>query len=157
MGKDDPKHIPLIGMDADYIGRSFFDFYSWGHIALGIASYLLLSLLITVPEALGGNALIHWWLIIVIVIIILFIWEFVENGILWALGWKFEDRQDSFANFLMDIIFGIIGAGAMWLSAWIVFDVRGALGRYYYIFGACIFGLVIVAYLIGYAMYKSKK
>ena len=68
MGKDDPKHIPLIGMDADYIGRSFFDFYSWGHIALGIASYLLLSLLITVPEALGGNALIHWWLIIVIVI-----------------------------------------------------------------------------------------
>ena len=156
MGKDDPKHIPFVGMDADYIGRSAWDFYSWGHIALGIALCLLLSLLITVPEALGGQALISWWLIMVLVLIILFIWECIENVILWGLGWKFEDRQDSLVNFLWDIIFGAIGAGSMWLSAWIIFDVLGALGRYFYIFSAIIFGLVIVAYLIGYSMYKSK-
>ena len=157
MGKDDPKHIPFVGMDADYIGRSPWDFYSWGHIALGIASFLLLSLLITVPRALGGQALIPWWLIIIIVLLLLFLWECIENVILWALKWKFEDRQDTFVNLLWDIIFGMIGAGAMWLCEWIIFDVLGALGRYYYIFGSIIFGLVIVAYLIGYSMYKSKK
>jgi len=156
MGKDDPKHIPFIGLDADYVGRSPLDFYSWGHIALGIATYLLLSLLITIPEALGGNALIHWWLIIVIVLIILLVWEFVENVILWSLGWKFEDRQDSMVNFLFDIIFGAIGACTMWLSAWIIMIVLGALGRWYYIFGAILFGIIILAYLIGYSMYKSK-
>ena len=156
MGKDDPKHIPLVGLDADYVGRSPWDFYSWGHIALGIATFLLLSLLITVPEALGGNALIHWWLIIIIVLIILFIWECVENVILWSLGYKFEDRQDSLANFLWDLIFGIMSAGAMWLSAWIIMDVLGAPGRWFYIVGAVIFGLAILAYLIGYSMYKSK-
>ena len=156
MGKDDPKHIPLVGLDADYVGRSPWDFYSWGHIALGIATYLLLSLLITIPEALGGNALIHWWLIIVIVLIILLVWEFVENVILWSLSWKFEDRQDSTVNFLWDVIFGAIGGCIMWLSAWIIMFVLGALGRWYYIFGAILFGVVILAYLIGYSMYKSK-
>ena len=69
MGED--KHIPLIGNVKDYVGRSPWDFYSWGHMALGIAIYLLLSLLITVPEALGGQGLIPWWSIILIVLFIL--------------------------------------------------------------------------------------
>ena len=155
-GKENPKYVPFIGWDEDYIGRSAWDFYSWGHIALGIASFLLLSLLITVPEYLRQKALIPWWLIIVIVIILLLIWEFVENVILWRLGWKFEDRQDSLANFIWDMVFGITSALTMWLMKWIIMDRYNAKGRWFYIAGAVLFGIVLVAYVIGYGIYKSK-
>lgn len=40
------KHIPLVGDVKHYVGRSPWDFYSWGHIAMGIASFLLLSLML---------------------------------------------------------------------------------------------------------------
>ncbi|KON26979.1 hypothetical protein AC481_06105 [miscellaneous Crenarchaeota group archaeon SMTZ-80] len=156
MGKDDPKYIPLVGWDKDYVGRSPWDFYSWGHIALGIASFLLISLLITVPEALGGKGLIPWWLIIIIVLFILLFWEFFENVILWLLKWKFEERQDSFINFLWDVIFGMLGSLVMWLFQWIIMDLLGMLGRWFYIAGAISFGIIILAYLIGYSIYKSK-
>jgi len=156
MGKDDPKYIPLVVWDKDYVGRSPWDFYSWGHIALGIASFLLISLLITVPEALGGKGLIPWWLIIIIVLFILLFWEFFENVILWLLKWKFEERQDSFINFLWDVIFGMLGSLVMWLFQWIIMDLMGMLGRWFYIAGAISFGIIILAYLIGYSIYKSK-
>ncbi|HEY0089867.1 MAG TPA: hypothetical protein VGB37_13545 [Candidatus Lokiarchaeia archaeon] len=156
MGKEDPKYIPLIGWDKDYISRSPFDFYSWGHIALGIALFLLLSLLITVPEYLGQKALIPWWLIIIIVIFILLFWEFFENVILWRLGWKFESRQDSLVNFIWDMIFGISSALLTWLIKWIIMDVYNASGRWFYIAGALLFGIILVIYFIGYGIYKSK-
>ena len=156
MGKDDPKYIPLVGWDKDNIGRSPWDFYSWGHIALGIASFLLISLLITVPEALGGKGLIPWWLIIIIVLFVLLFWEFFENVVLWLLNWKFEDRQDTFINFLWDVIFGMLGALVMWLFQWIIMDLLGMLGRWFYVSGAISFSTIIIAYLVGYSIYKSK-
>ncbi|MFX1393367.1 MAG: hypothetical protein ACFFAH_07315 [Promethearchaeota archaeon] len=156
MGKDDPKYIPLVGWDKDYVGRSPWDFYSWGHIALGIASFLLISLVITIPEALGGKGFIPWWLVIIIVLFVLLFWEFFENVILWLLKWKFEERQDSFINFLWDVIFGMLGALVMWLFKWIIMDLLGMLGRWFYIAGAISFGIIILGYLIGYGIYKSK-
>ena len=157
MGKDNPKNIPLVGLDADYVGRSPWDFYSWGHMALGIACFLLLSLFITVPEALGGQALFPWWLVIIFVLVILLVWEGFENIVLWALGWKFEDRQDSFLNFLWDMIFGMATAAVIWLFQWIIMDILGALGRWFYVAGAISFGVVLLAYFIGYSMYKSQE
>ena len=156
MGKEDPKYIPLVGWDKDYVGRSPWDFYSWGHICLGIALFLIISLLITVPEALGGTGFIPWWSVILIVLFFSLFWEFFENIILWAMKWKFEDRQDSFVNFLWDVIFGLIGGGATWILKWLVMDYLGKLGRWFYIFGAVLFGIILIAYLIGFAMYKMK-
>ncbi|TFG24203.1 MAG: hypothetical protein EU529_04840 [Promethearchaeota archaeon] len=147
----------MVGLDSDYVGRSPWDFYSWGHLALGIALFLLVSLFITVPEALGGQALIPWWSIIIIVLFLLLFWEFFENVVLYLLGWKFEDRQDSFWNFLWDMIFGMAAASVMWLFQWIIMDLLGELGRWFYIAGAISFGVVILAYLIGYSMYKSQE
>ena len=154
MGKDNPKHIPLVGLDADYVGRSPWDFYSWGHMALGIALFLLLSLLITIPEFLEGQGIIPWWSIIIIVLFLLLFWEFFENIVLWALGWKFEDRQDSFWNFLWDMIFGMATASVMWLFQWIIMEILEAPGRWFYVAGAISFGVVMLAYFIGYSWYK---
>ncbi|MFX0070234.1 MAG: hypothetical protein ACFFAO_04000 [Candidatus Hermodarchaeota archaeon] len=131
MGKDEPKYIPLIGYDSDYVGRSPWDFYSWGHIDMGIGAFLLISLIITVTEwVLGpGSAIVEWWMVLALVILFSLIWEFIENVILWKLGWKFEDRQDSWPNFIWDVIFVILGGGLMWLFKWIIMDSLGYLGR----------------------------
>ena len=149
-------NIPLVGDTDDYINRSPWDFYSWGHIALGIALFLLLSLLITVPEYFGQKALIPWWLIIVIVIFLLLLWEFFENVILYSLGFKFGNRQDSLVNFLWDVILGISSALLTWLLKWIVMDIYNFRGRWFYIAGALFFGIILVIYFIGYGIYKSK-
>ena len=156
IGKEDPKYIPLVGWDKDYVNRSPLDFFSWGHIAFGIALFSLLSLLITIPEYLDQKALIPWWLIIVIVIFLLLLWEFVENVILYSLGWKFGDRQDSLVNFIWDTIFGISGALLTWLMKWVIMDVYNARGRWFYIADALFFGIILLIYFIGYGIYKSK-
>ncbi len=149
MGK---KYVPLIGYIDDYVGRSRWDFYSWGHLALGISSFLLLSLINTIPDWLYGPgvSIIPWWLIMVAILFIALLWEFIENVILWKMGMKFENRRDSFLNFLWDVILACIGGGIMWLCKWIIMDLSGLAGRRFYITGIGVFVLVIIAYLIGY-------
>ena len=44
------KYIPFVGLVNDYVGRSAWDFYSWGHMDMGIAGFMVFSLLITIPE-----------------------------------------------------------------------------------------------------------
>ena len=34
------KYVPFVGLVEDYVGRSPWDFYSWGHIAFGIGSFI---------------------------------------------------------------------------------------------------------------------
>ncbi len=159
MGKDEPHYVPLIGYDTDYVGRSPWDFYSWGHINMGIAAFSLLSLIITISEWMWGpgNALIDWWVIMVIVLIYALVWEFVENVILWRMGWKFEDRRDSWPNLIWDVIFVILGGAVMWLFKWLIMDLSGQLGRYFYITAAISFGVVLLAYFIGYTRTNKNK
>lgn len=144
------KHIPLVGDVKHYVGRSPWDFYSWGHIAMGIASFLLLSLMITITEYYIGPAIISWWMIMVFVLIIALVWEFIENVILYSWGWKFEKRRDSFLNFLWDVIFVAIGGLVMWLFKWIIMDLLAKRGTYFYIVGIISFGIILLAYFIGF-------
>jgi len=157
MGKDkSDKHIPLVGTVEEYVGRSPLDFYSWGHIELGIASFLLLSLLITVTEALIGPALLSWWHIIVIIIIIAIFWELFENTVLYALGAKFENRRDSLINSLWDIILAVIGGLVMWLFKFLIMDAWGYRGLYFYIVGIISFVIILICYFIGFFITSRK-
>ena len=63
------KYIPLVGTVSEYVGRSPWDFYSWGHICMGIAAFLVFSLLITITELFIGPAILMWWHILAFVIL----------------------------------------------------------------------------------------
>ena len=63
--------IPLIGDAMDYINRSPIEFYSWGRIALGGISYLLLSFLILTPAYSHYPSILGMQIFIVVLIILI--------------------------------------------------------------------------------------
>ncbi|MFX1495905.1 MAG: hypothetical protein ACFFBH_00115 [Promethearchaeota archaeon] len=143
-------YVPFIGLLEDYVGRSPLDYYSWGHIAFGIASFTIFSLIINLWELFIGPAPIHWYYLLIFVIIVAVVWEIIENTILWKLGLKYENRRDSFINALFDIIFMAIGGATSWLLKWIIMNIIGALGRFYYLAALILFIFVLIAYFIGF-------
>ncbi|MFX1304129.1 MAG: hypothetical protein ACFFBV_10145 [Promethearchaeota archaeon] len=149
--ESEKKHyVPFIGLLEDYVGRSPWDFYSWGHIAFGIGSFSIFSLIITLWEFFVGPTAMLWYYILIFVIIVALVWELIENTILWKLGLKYENRKDSFINALFDIIFVILGGLATWLLKWIIMDLMVQLARWFYLSAIVLFVLVLIAYLIGY-------
>jgi hypothetical protein len=74
----------------------------------------------------------------------------IENTILWKLGLKYENRKDSLINALFDIIFVVGGGAATWLMKWIIMDVMGHLGRWFYVSAIIFFLIVLIAYFIGF-------
>ncbi|MFX1373900.1 MAG: hypothetical protein ACFFCE_18790 [Promethearchaeota archaeon] len=145
------KHyVPFVGLLNDYVGRSPWDYYSWGHIAFGIAAFSIFSLIITVWEMLIGPATMPWYYILIFVLIVAVCWELIENTIIWKLGLKNENRKDSLINSLFDIIFVILGGASTWLLKWIIMDVMGHLGRWFYLTALIYFLLILLAYFIGF-------
>lgn len=146
------KYIPLIGDVQDYVGRSPWDFYSWGHIDMGIGAFLLLSLLITLPayfQGLNASSSIWWWLIFALTLIIGIIWEILENSILYYWGLR-PGGLDSAENCLWDMIFVTLGGGIMWICQFIIMGVLSQRGRWFYVVGIIIFFIILACYLIGY-------
>lgn len=148
--ESDKHYVPFIGLLENYVGRSPLDYYSWGHIAFGIASFSLFSLIITLWELFTGPAPISWYFILIFVFTVAVVWELFENTILWRLGLKYENRKDSLINALFDIIFVIGGGVTTWLMKWIIMDVMGLLGRWFYISALILFLIVLIAYFIGF-------
>ncbi|MBY8983972.1 MAG: hypothetical protein KGD65_02790 [Candidatus Lokiarchaeota archaeon] len=145
------RYIPFIGRIMDYVGRSPLDFYSWGHIAFGIGAFSIFSLIITIFELIfSTTAVMPWWWIMTFVIAVGIGWEVIENTILWKLGVKFENRRDSFVNAFFDVIFVILGGLATWLLKWIIMDVMGEFGRWFYISALVLFVIILIAYFIGF-------
>lgn len=145
------KHyVPFIGLLEDYVGRSPWDYYSWGHIAFGIGAFSIFSLIITLWDHYIGPAIMPWYWILIFVIIVGVGWEIIENTILWKLGVKYENRKDSFLNAFFDIVFVIVGGLVTWLLKWIVMDVMGKLGRWFYISAIIAFVIILIAYFIGF-------
>ncbi|NHJ25273.1 MAG: hypothetical protein EAX89_11900 [Candidatus Lokiarchaeota archaeon] len=144
------EYVPFVGTVEDYLCRSPWDFYSWGHIALGIASFSLLSLMITITEALIGPAIIAWWFILLLTFSVGVIWEILENTVILWWGWRPHNRRDTFVNAFWDIIFVTCGGAFTWLLKWIIKDLISLAGRYFYITALTFFVLVMVAYFIGF-------
>ncbi len=145
------KHyVPFVGLLEDYVGRSPMDYYSWGHIAFGIASFAIFSLIITLWELFVGPAPISWYFILIFVLVVGVGWEIIENTILLKLGLKYENRKDSFVNAFFDIIFVIGGGAATWLMKWIIMDVMGERGRWFYVSALISFLIMLISYFIGF-------
>ncbi|MFX1238178.1 MAG: hypothetical protein ACFFAS_12220 [Promethearchaeota archaeon] len=138
----------IIALSSDKVGLCALDFFSFGHICLGIAIFLLISLLYTIPKHKGHTPIISLLLVFILTVIALVLWEVIENTLLFEIGWKFEDRRDSPINITTDILFGILGALGMWLLCHIVFDKEKKIG-YYYIFGGLCLAFWIIFYIVG--------
>ena len=78
---ENKHYVPFVGLLEDYVGRSPWDYYSWGHIAFGIAAFAIFSLIITLWELLIGPVTTPWYHFLILVIIVAVIWEIIENTI----------------------------------------------------------------------------
>lgn len=155
--ESEKKHyVPFIGLLEDYVGRSPWDYYSWGHIAFGIGAFSLLSLINTLSELLIGPAPLPWYVILLFVLGVAVIWEIIENTILWRVGLKYENRKDTFINAFFDIIFVGLGGMATWLLKWVIMNVMLERGRWFYVSALSVFFLAIIAYFIGFYITNEK-
>ncbi|MFX1279698.1 MAG: hypothetical protein ACFFA3_09800 [Promethearchaeota archaeon] len=155
-GSEKNHYVPFVGVLEDYVGRSPLDYYSWGHIAFGIGAFSIFSLIITLWELYVGPATLPWYFILIFVIIVGIAWEIFENTVLWKLGVKYENRKDTFINAFFDIVFVIVGGIATWLLKWIIMDIMGELGRWFYLSAIIMFVIALIAYFIGFYITNEK-
>lgn len=138
-------------------GRTAIDYFSWGHINMGIASYLLLSLINTIPSWVTQTKvdIIFWWVMLVLTIVVGVVWEIIENTLFIKLGIKFENRRDSLVNATWDIIFAIIGGAYVWGIKGLMVNLIGVyLIPAFYIVGIVSFIIILIAFFISRAMTK---
>ena len=136
----------LIAETIDEVGISLIDFYSIGHICGGIGTFLLFSLLYTIPmskEEGSSQVYLPLWAVWLLTVAIGILWEVLENTVFFDLGLKFEGRLDSTQNLVMDIVFVAIGGLGSWLFAHLIFRFHKSPWPYY------IFGIINVILFIG--------
>ncbi len=139
----------IIATTIDEVGISWFDFYSIGHICMGIGIFLFFSFFYVIPKHHGTSD--KPWLQLSVVWIITvgcgIAWEFFENIVLFDMGSKFEGRIDSMPNVITDVLFVAIGGLISWAFAHhIVNKHKNPWG--YYIFGIVAFGLWIGMFIV---------
>jgi len=145
-------YVPLVGTIENYLDRSPWNFYSWSHIDFGMIVFLLLSLMISIPEALVGPVIIDWWFIIILVLISGIVWEIIEFFLLIKWGWKPLERRNSIINAFWDLFFICVGGLIMWLIKWITMDFFSIRGSLFYIMGLALCLFVIIIYLVGFSI-----
>ncbi|MBY8982565.1 MAG: hypothetical protein KGD57_06435 [Candidatus Lokiarchaeota archaeon] len=140
----------FIAEDASEVCLSWFDFFSIGHICMGIGIFLIFSLFYTIPmsKTNGKDQIkLPLWGVWLITVIFGIIWEFLENILLYNYGLKFENRRDSAANITTDIIIVGLGGLGTWIFAHIVFEYHKKHWPYY-LFGILGLTLWIGVFLI---------
>ena len=164
MGSEESEP-PLFASSVEETGRASIDYFSWGHIDLGIGCFLILSLINTLPSYFEDELiyLIPYWLMLVIVFAVTICWEILENTVFVEIGIKFEDRPDSPVNALADIIFGMIGGFAMWILKGVLVNIFGARSNnaplyiiYFYVIGVAWFFVLLICFFINRAITKGK-
>lgn len=139
----------LIATNIDEVGISVFDFYSIGHICMGIGLFLFFGLLYTIPMAKDDDSQIKLplWGVFVLTVIAGIAWEFIENVVLIELGLKFENRADSIFNLVSDIFLVAAGGLSFWWITYRVFS-RGSNITAYYVVGFIIFAIWLFIFVI---------
>jgi len=137
----------FLATEIDEVGISWFDFYSIGHICLGIGLFLFWSLFYTIPKKKGRIPIFSLLFVFILTVICSIIWEVIEHTILLDLGLKFENRPDSWNNMTTDILLCAVGGLGTWLFAYLIFEKeRSAFG--YYTFGIIGFGVWVSIFII---------
>lgn len=99
------KYPKVCSFKEEDVDICFIDFYSFGHFIFGFITNLIIFLIILL---LTSQKFI--FLSAIFTINIGLFWEFFENFYLHKKGFKYDNRQDSLANSLTDILFVSIGA-----------------------------------------------
>lgn len=99
------KYPKICSFKEEDIDIAFFDFYSFGHFLFGFIANLMIFIII-----LFITSQKFIFLSTVFTINIGLIWEFFENFYLHKKGFKYDNRQDSLANSLTDILFVSVGS-----------------------------------------------
>ena len=158
------ESTPFVAGSKSQTGKAAIDFFSWGHVDLGICSFLLLSLINCLPSYFEDELIyfIPYWLMLVLVFVVAIVWEIIENTLFVKLGIKFEGRRDSLKNATWDVIFGIVGGSAAWAFKGIFINIFGVANnsipqyvQYYYIVGIISFVLILICFFIGRATTKD--
>ena len=137
----------FIATEITEVGISWFDFYSIGHICLGIGLFLFWSLFYTIPKKKGRIPMLSLLFVFILTIVCAIIWEIIEHTIFLDLGWKFENRPDSWQNMTTDILLCAVGGLGTWLFAYLIFEKdKSAFG--YYTFGIIGFGVWVSIFII---------
>ena len=136
-----------IATTIEEVGQSWFDFYSIGHICFGVGLFLFFSLFYTIPKKKGKIPIFSLLFVFICTIVCVILWEIVENTIFLDLGWKFENRPDSWANITTDILLCGVGGLGTWLFAYLTFE-KEKNAFAYYTFGIIGFGVWISIFII---------
>ena len=115
------KHPPLIAAEAKDVAISPLDYFTWGHIAFGVLSFLVDLFFIVVLSLEPG--LLLWWSIILTLILIGTSWDLIENTLFIEIGIKFENRRDSTVNVFSDVLFVCVG-GLLLLGIYLLTGLR---------------------------------
>ena len=137
----------LIATEIGEVGLAWFDFYSIGHICFGIGLFLFFSLFYTIPKRNNNTPIFSLIFVEILTITFAVLWELIENLVFLNLGWKFENRADSWQNMTTDVLFGAIGGLGTWLFAYITFE-KEKNSFAYYTFGIIGTGVWIGIFII---------
>lgn len=137
---------PIIHVIGEEISVAVFDFWSMGHLLLGIAVFMFaftIYFILKNRDVPPENVSIHTvkipapkkmfisWIISVIVAIL---WELLENTLLLYLEWK--NKFDSPLNAISDIILWSIGGLGAWYITHLMFVSK------HYILGYYVYGII---------------
>jgi len=137
----------FIATEITEVGISWFDFYSIGHICLGIGLFLFWSLFYTIPKKKGRVPIFSLLFVFILTIVCSIVWEIIEHTIFLDFGWKFESRPDSWQNMTTDVLLCAVGGLGTWLFAYLIFEKdKSAFG--YYTFGIIGFGVWVSIFII---------
>jgi len=137
----------IVGLTFQEAGQCAFDFFSLGHICMGIGIFLFWSLFYTIPKSKGRTPLFSLLFVFILTIICGIIWEIIENTLFFELGLKFEGLSDSGINIMTDILLVAVGGLGSWLYCYLIFEKDKKI-RAYYIFGLISFAIWLIFFFI---------
>lgn len=137
---------------ASEVSQSVFDFFSFGHIAMGIVAFALLSIISTIRNLFDPNNFAvqksHWIWFFIGTIIFGILWEIIENTLLLDWGLKHQNQADSVMNAIFDVL--LVGGGALicCVFAYLFYGkVKKCEFPWFYLFSSLSFILFFVIYI----------
>jgi len=134
------------------VNQSMFDFFSFGHLAMGVVVFSILSIISTIRNLFDPQHFkvqkSHWmWFFIGTVIFGIF-WEIIENTFVLQWGLKYQNRPDSIFNAIFDVILAGVGALTCCGFAYLFYEkVKKCEFPWFYLFSSLSFILFFMIYL----------